>query len=141
MSITISQIPHFPILIITVPEGVDPETFGEALCSLQGVTDHLTGPVYRIFDFSEMVADFSDLVQIMDVTTRPGENGRCEEGPFRDPRFHNIIVSKQELFQVGAAAYGRAHRLDVPFFGTLEEAIAYAREQISLREPIRKPVL
>ena len=140
MSITISQIPHFPILIVTVPEGVDLETFGEALRSLQGVTDHLTGPVYRIFDFSEMVADFSDLVQIMDVTTRPGENGRYEEGSFHDPRFHNIIVSKQELFQVGAAAYGRAH-LDVPFFRMLEEAIAYARGQISLRKPVRKPVL
>ncbi len=129
MSITVEQIPDSPIFIITVPDDAPLETLGEALQTSLDVSSHVEGTVFRIFDFSDLDADFGDLVQIMGMTTRRGAD---EESSFHNLRFQNAIVSRQELFKMGAAAYGQEQYgdLDVPFFPSLEEALVYARSQL-----------
>lgn len=124
-----SLLPAEPILVIRYMgdrvEDDIPASTQEIARLLQG----MEGPIYRIADFSEANVDLSAFMIGMARSTRG------IEGTFSDPRMRPIFVGTQDLINLAVAAarqeqYGGLY---IVAFPTLDEALAYARTEISRR--------
>ncbi len=123
MTVEISQLPNEPIVVATIYEpidmSVDPQTNRDRCNTIAQQTD---GPLYRITDFSNFSLTFSQLVV-----------GLVEDIKFSEANIVHLIVGSGEMMQMQLDAirqeqYG-AH--DVQLFASVDDAIAYARDQIA----------
>jgi len=128
MSYTIQRLPGEPIIINTL--AADFNVSRDALPSLQEtftLVEEIGGPVYSIMDVRQLSISFSDLVLGMGMLTRG------EMALFTDPRLRLIAVGASGLAAMGAKALSQAQygNLSVHLCDTVDEAIAYAREQVA----------
>lgn len=81
----------------------------------------ISGPVYRILDFSGATLTFSDVVL-----------GLPEDEWLADPNIHSMVVGSQEMVRFAAESvkqeqYGGSH---VNVFPSLEDAIHAAQKEL-----------
>jgi hypothetical protein len=88
--------------------------------------------VYRIIDLRgiEAQVSFGDMVQSLAVETKSGELGSSS-----DPRMLDVMVATTDMLKLGAKSMGQEQYLgrELPIFPTLDEALAYARTEITKR--------
>lgn len=122
MTVEIKQLPGEPIVIASIYEpidmSVDPKTNRDECNAIARQTD---GPLYRITDFSNFTLTFAQMV-----------GGLAEDIKFSEANIVHLMVGSTDMVKMQADAvkqeqYGAR---DVQLFASVDEAIAYAREQI-----------
>ncbi len=128
MKFTVERLEGKPILITTVGDdyvvGVDNITLAQAVDAKIGAD---TSGVYVIFDIRKMKMTFGDLVTAMSSQSRKAP------GTMADPRIISIAVGTDELVTLGIKAFEQEQygKLKFPLYATVEEALAYANEQLA----------
>lgn len=131
MPVHVTRVEGEPILIATFTGKVTVEDvremFRQSLPLMEGVSGH----IYRITDARETDTTFSDLVFIL---SQAGQGGG--PGSTLDPRISPALVGSNQWVKMLASSLGQQQygSLKVPLYETLEEALAYAREQIAAHQ-------
>jgi hypothetical protein len=128
MPIIVSTLPGERIIINTYSGKVTAKDLEAAIPEFSAIADGLETPIFRITDGGQTQISFSDLVVMLPKVT-------LEDSPLslRDKRFIDLVVVPESgLARLGAESlrqlqYGGR---GVKMFDTVEEAIAYAREQL-----------
>ena len=118
-----------PIVIVTVQPTFDPLINYDSLFSQLGsVLRGVPGPIYRITELLAGQITFSDMTTAIEQEANSGKPGSTG-----DARIRSILVSRALLAQTAVSTIARDQYggLDVPLFGTLSEALAYARAELA----------
>jgi hypothetical protein len=129
MSFRVERLAGEPILLVTVPEDFDVKTdLPLAIGQIREILDGVEEPVYHTHDVHPFQMSFDDMMAAMRLLTQG------EMAILRHPDIREILVAAGDTM-VRAAAKALAlipyGGLSVKIFGTLDEALAYAREQIA----------
>ena len=122
MGIKFNQIPGKPIVVFTVddaPEGNNPRQMGEAITSL---LDSTPGTLYRVFDFSNITPNFSNMMIGMGSDPLRGH-----------PRIKDILVGTAAMvqFAAGAAKQQQYGGVEVKVYPTVDEALAVIEAELA----------
>jgi hypothetical protein len=127
MSFKIEKLPNEPIIICTLAPNFEPANdYPSFWPQLGKMVEGMEGPIYRITHLLSTNFNFGQMTVAIGEETRSGL-----PGSLGDPRIRSVLVSQAALAQLAVQSlqqeqYGQR---DNPLFGTLEEALAYVREQ------------
>lgn len=128
MAPSVIQLPGEPIVIVTIRLPLhdfleDIPLLNAQIAEILATTQ---GPVYRISDGSKLDdIGFSDILLWID------QQRTHRSGSVLDPRVIPIGVGSSRIGQAGVRKLAERTGITMPVFETLDEAIAYAREQIA----------
>jgi hypothetical protein len=129
MSFRVELLAGEPILLVTVPEDFDVKTdLPLAIEKIREILDGVEEPVYHTHDVHSFQMSFDDMMAAMRLLTQG------EMAILSHPNIREILVAAGDTMTRMAAKalalvpYGG---LPVEVFGTPDEALAYAREQIA----------
>jgi hypothetical protein len=121
-----------PIIVTTLTDPIDwARDIKQTTAQVAALVAEIDGEGFRITDLTRTNVTFSELMMGLAAVLR------SEGGWLSTPRIQPLVVTTQELgreFQTFAAEQEQYGRLHIELFPTLDEAIAYAREQLSARE-------
>jgi hypothetical protein len=132
MNFNIEKLPHEPIVICTMAATFDPANEYPAFWAQLGkAVQGLEGPIYRIPLVLDLDFNFGRMAVAIAEEARSGK-----PGSLGDPRIRNLLVSQAALAQLSIESlqqeqYGRLD--NTLLFSTVEEALAYARQQFVLQ--------
>ncbi len=120
-----------PILVLTFTNPVDYERL--ALITSEMVSEAaegMAGPIYRVSDYTQLTPSFTDLMMAL------GGARNAKKGGLKDARMRPLLVSDHDVARFGRMAldqlqYNLSH---AKLFATLDEALAYARQQIEIED-------
>jgi hypothetical protein len=126
---TIETIPGAPIIIVHAIPAVDDimkETV-EAIALITAVLDNQTEKVFLIMDLKDISMDLDDVVHVASVSAR-GSNALLHHPNIRE----NISVLNDGFIKMAARGVRSATfgQIKVYVFDSVEEALAYCREQL-----------
>jgi hypothetical protein len=128
MAFTIEQLPGEPIWIITYEEPIDFKNDPVGVKSYLGeATADCPGVFYSVHDARDITVKFSDVVMGLAAAFRTS-NFKLDAS-----RGRMLVVGAEKLIRLAAESakqvqYGGVH---IEIFDTMEEALAYAREQLA----------
>ncbi|MBN1200402.1 MAG: hypothetical protein JXJ20_00975 [Anaerolineae bacterium] len=127
MAFVIRKLPDEPIIIVTIDLPI--ERYMQNVRSLNAQVDHLastlTPPIYRILDAHAIEPTISDILLWI------AEQDRGRPGSLTDPRVRPIAVGISPIAEVAVRKVRQLVGIEVPWFTTLEEALAFARAEIA----------
>jgi hypothetical protein len=128
MPIIVNRLPGESIIVNTYSGKVTAKDMETVIPEFSALADGLKPPIFRISDGSQSQISFSDLVMMLPKVT-------LENNPLsmRDKRFIDLVVAPEKgLVRMGVDSLKQRQYggMAVHIFGTLEEAIAYAREKL-----------
>ena len=129
MESLVEKLPNEPIILVHVrPHLTESSEVDEVAAACDRLIEG-RGPYYRITDFSQFSMTFSGLVLGMATETQH------IPGSLSDPRLRNIFVGTQEMVDLGAKSARQAQygELEIMLFASLDQAIEYARLQLTIR--------
>jgi hypothetical protein len=129
MSFRVERLAGEPILLVTVPEDFDVKNdLPAAIKQIREILDGSEEPVYHTHDVHPFQMSFDDMMAAMRLLTQG------EMAILRHPNIREVLVAADDTM-IRAAAKALAlvpyGGLPVRVFETLDEALAYAREQIA----------
>jgi hypothetical protein len=133
MPYQVSRLGHEPIIIATLTDPIDwAQDIKKTTAHVAALAAEFEGRGFRITDLTQTNVTFSELMMGLATVLR------SEGGWLDNPRITPLVVTTQELgreFQAFVAEQEQYAKLHIEIFSTLEQAIAYAREQSSTEEP------
>jgi hypothetical protein len=132
MPYKISRLGQEPIIVTTLTDPIDwARDIKQTTAQVAALAAEIDGEGFRITDLTKTDVTFSEMMMGLSAVLR------SEGGWLSTPDMRPIVVTRQELgreFQAFAAEQKQYGKLHIELFSTLDEAIAYAREQLSARE-------
>jgi hypothetical protein len=127
MPYEVSRLGHEPIIIATLSDPIDwAQDIKNTTAQVAALAAEIEGQGFRITDLTQANLTFSELMMGLATVLR------SEGGWLSTPRIKPLVVTTQELgreFQTFVANQEQYGKLHVEVFSTLDEAVAYAREQ------------
>ena len=123
MPVQVEKLPDLPIIVLTYEGHMDVETVKSAFSQSAVIAASVEGMVYRISDVRDSEGTFTDVVKVIKAIR---ENVL---GSSADPKIKGVFVGNNQF----ARMYADILKQDqfgittIPFFQTLEEALAYIR--------------
>jgi hypothetical protein len=127
MAYTVNRLPNEPIIMITFIAPVDPAVdMGNSNAEVNNLAKQISGTVVTITDSRSYTPSFDHLIIALDEMRRSITS---------DPDFIRIIVGSDEMlgFAVKAAKQRQYGEHELPLFGKVEDALAYARSELAQR--------
>jgi hypothetical protein len=132
MPYQVSRLGHEPIIIATLTDPIDwAQDIKKTTAEVAALAAEIEGRGFRITDLTQAKVTFSELMMGLAAVLR------SEGGWLSTPQITPLVVTTQELgreFQAFVAQQEQYGKLQIEIFSTLEQAIAYAREQGSAEE-------
>lgn len=128
MTFTIEKLEGEPIIVCTMSAQFNPNTdYGAFWQQLGALLEGMEAPIFRITVLEAEEITFSDMAMALAAEARSGAPGSGS-----DERIRLVLVSKAVLAQMAVESIRQEQYggLDTPLFGTLEEALAYARAEL-----------
>lgn len=129
MNFSIEKLSDEPIIICTLGVHFDPvDDYPTFWPQLGQAIEGMEAPIYRITHLLSKDYDFGQMTVAIAEETRNGF-----PGSIGDPRVRSVLVSQAAMVQLGIESLQQEQygQLDHPIFGTLEEALAFVREQLA----------
>jgi hypothetical protein len=131
MPFNVERLGSESIIVLTISGAFgassDLHEYKAAIAKIGQLAAEIPGSVYRITDASAAQIGFGELVQAL------GEARSGEKGSVSDPRMKSVFVATHELVQLAGESLRQAQygQLDIKLCESLDQAIAYAREQLA----------
>ena len=126
MSYSVEKLPDEPIVVTTLHADYSNDQDGEAsMIETVALLDAQSEAVYYIFDVSRYSPSFDDVIAAVNWGG-PGKSPTLRHPNVREP----LIVTHSSMVKLAAQGLKSATwgHLIVQVFGTVEEALAYARQ-------------
>jgi hypothetical protein len=127
MPYQVSRLGHEPIIIATLSDPIDwAQDIKKTTAEVAALAAEIEGRGFRITDLTQTNVTFSELMMGLAAVLR------SEGGWLSTPQITPLVVTTQELgreFQAFVAQQEQYGKLHIEVFSTLEQAVAYAREQ------------
>jgi hypothetical protein len=131
MPFKIEKLRDEPILVVSAIEPFDFKVdYGPFVRELLGLLEQSSEPVFEITDGRTIKLSFSEVVSLLATVTK-GDDAKSLE---KHPKVRAwLIAVDNDLLRMGVNALGQAQYggQAIPIFRTVDEALAYARQQIS----------
>lgn len=134
MAVTYEKLPNEAITIITVSGSVD-EGFllpgpDEMDREILGIVEETPGHDYLIIDINDVQMSFSELVMVLGGVRR--EIKEMGGGAFVHTNITYLFVGSDDMAELAVKALGQDQygHIEALLFPTVNEALAFAREQI-----------
>ena len=127
MGFTLELLPDEPILTTHAKGMLVVQDFAEMFAKSRKLLDGIPGPIYRISDFREASSSFMDLLRMAQIASKGGE------GTTSDPRIKAVLVGTNQWVSLARTIFEQPQysAMRFPTFETMEEALRYARTQLS----------
>ncbi|NDJ75066.1 MAG: hypothetical protein GYB65_02310 [Chloroflexi bacterium] len=126
---SVEKLPDEPIVVCSMTTNFDLHNDYPAFwAALGSALEGLEAPIYRITELLFDDMEFSDMAVALAAEAKSGMPGSAG-----DPRIRFVLVSVDGFAQMAVDSVGQDQygQLDVPLFGTVEDALAYVREQLA----------
>lgn len=135
MPVQVEKLPNEPIIILTYSGDVDAETIKSAFHQSVELMASMEGTVYRISDVRGFDLDPAAMLELFKLIA---DIRNDLAGSSADPRIHGVFVGDHELARLYAEIMGQYAfgSTQIPFYETLDEALAYIRFTIRDRSEI-----
>ncbi len=127
MGFTLELLSDEPILITHAKGMLVVQDFAEMFAASRKMLDGAPGPIYRISDFREASSSFMDLLRMAQIASKGGE------GTTSDPRIKAVLIGTNQWVSLARTIFEQPQysAMRFPTFETLEDALLYARAQLS----------
>ena len=129
MPVEVKRLPDEPIIVLTYSGAVDAGTVESAFQQSIELIDGIGGTAYRISDVRALQVDERRIGELFKLII---DLRRDKSGSSADPRIHGVFVGGHQLARI-YADFMRQHQFGgtlIPFYHTLDEALAYIHFQI-----------
>jgi len=128
MSYRVERLPDEPILVLRTGAefSIKNDVLASAEEAMKLMAEIPEGLIYYVLDMCDLRVNFSELVSGLWQATRA-------TNLLKEPRLRLVAVGSGALIELGAKAFSQAQYggLSVPLFETMDEALAYIRQEIS----------
>ncbi len=127
MGFSIELLPNEPIIITTASGKLSAQDFADMFARSRKLLQGMAGPIYRISDFREATSSFMDLLRMAQIASKG------DEGTTSDPRIKAVLVGTNQWVNLARTIVAQPQyaAMNFPTFETFEEALQYARAQLS----------
>jgi hypothetical protein len=127
MSFTLELLPDEPILLTKAKGMLVVQDFAEMFATSRRLLRGMQGTIYRISDFREASSSFMDLLRMAQLASKGSE------GTTTDPRIKAVLVGTNQWVSLARTIFEQPQysAMRFPTFETMEEALDYARVQLS----------
>ncbi len=128
MGFTLDLLPDEPIVVTHAKGMLTVQDFAEMFAASRKLLQGINGRIYRISDFREASSSFMDLLRMAQIASKGGE------GTTTDPRIKAVLVGTNQWVSLARTIFEQPQysAMRFPTFETMEEALHYARIQLSM---------
>jgi hypothetical protein len=129
MGFTLELLPNEPIVLTHAKGMLTVHDFAEMFAVSRRLLHGKQGTIYRISDFREASSSFMDLLRMAQLASKGNE------GTTTDPRIKAVLVGTNQWVSLARTIFEQPQYSSIrfPTFETMEEALDYARSQLSAR--------
>ncbi len=127
MGFSLELLPDKSILIATGKGLLTVQDFADMFEESARLLEGVEGTIYRISDFREASSSFMDLIRMSQLASKGGV------GTTTDPRIKAILVGTNQWVSLARTIFEQPQysAMRLPTLENLEDALAYARTQLS----------
>jgi hypothetical protein len=131
MSVIVKRLPGEPIMIATCNGVLDVAALRDMFAQTDALMDASDTVIYRIADYHGVTSTFPDLLHSAQEASKDGAPASTT-----DPRIRPMFVGSESWQAEARAAFGQNPfgGVQIPIFGCVEDAIAYARNDFKHKE-------
>jgi hypothetical protein len=131
MSVIVKRLPGEPIMIATCNGVLDVAALHDMFAQTAALMDEADTVIYRIADYHGVTSTFAGLLRDAQEASKAGG-----EASTTDPRIRPMFVGSDAWQAEARAAFGQNPfgTVQIPIFGNVDDAIAYARRELKQKE-------